>query len=201
MDAPQERGAYSYTAFEGSGKPAEPTGIIGKTLRDNEAQQDELSGSCPKCDYRVRSNEKSCPNCGYLLESKTSDDIPKEEVKEIGKDSPVRADKNKTVNPWVWVPSNTQTCSLTLVAAENEKTDMPRVDFTGNEVILKRDNTEPDNLTITSKEQAALLYEDNKWFIEDRSEMRTTFIHAGEKKELKDGDIIILGNRRFTFNT
>jgi ssDNA-binding Zn-finger/Zn-ribbon topoisomerase 1 len=205
MDSPREGGVYNYTAFEGSGKLAEATGNIGKTLRESEAlKNEEPPVTCPKCNYRIRANEKSCPNCGEPLgreplESKNSDDIPKE-AKKVNRDSPAWPNKNKTVSPWALIQNDTNTCSLTLLAAENEKTEATPIDFTGKEIILKRDNTEPGNLTITSKEQAALLYEDDKWFIEDRSEMKTTFIHVSEKKELKNGDIIILGNRRFIFN-
>ncbi|MDR1555695.1 MAG: FHA domain-containing protein [Tannerellaceae bacterium] len=203
MEAPREGGAYNYTALDASGKSADMSNNLGKTRRDGEELRDEAPPvSCPKCDYRVRANEKSCPNCGYLLETGQADDIPGKEIKEHEDKRPLAwADKRTTVNPWAIPPqSNVCTCSLTPLAAENEKTNVTPIDFTGKEVILKRDNTEPGNLTITSKEQAALLYEDNKWFIEDRSEMKTTFIHVGEKKELKNGDIIILGNRRFIFS-
>ncbi|GHV48545.1 hypothetical protein FACS1894181_04590 [Bacteroidia bacterium] len=71
--------------------------------------------------------------------------------------------------------------------------------FTGESVVLNRANTEPDNLTITSKEQALLIFENEKWYIQDRSEHQTTFIRASERIELKRGDIIMLGNRRFEF--
>ena len=55
-------------------------------------------------------------------------------------------------------------------------------------------------MTITSKEQAALTYENKKWYLQDRSEQKTTFVYTTEKIELKPGDIIVLGNRRFEFD-
>ena len=73
------------------------------------------------------------------------------------------------------------------------------MDFEGSEVILTRDNTEPGNQSITSHEQAIITYVEGHWYIEDRSEQKTTFVQAAKKIELHDGDIILLGNRLFEF--
>jgi len=81
--------------------------------------------------------------------------------------------------------------------ANEEAVTSPLV-FSGEEIILNRDNTDEGNMTITSKEQAVLTYENKKWYLQDRSEQKTTFVT--EKIELKPGDIIVLGNRRFEFD-
>ena len=65
--------------------------------------------------------------------------------------------------------------------------------------MLNRANTDPNNQSITSKEQAVLTFEDGAWYLEDRSDQKTTYVHAGRKTRLESGDIIILGNRRFEF--
>ena len=44
-----------------------------------------------------------------------------------------------------------------------------------------------------------LSFEEGEWFIENRSEMHTTYIRVGEKVKIKSGDIIVLGNREFEF--
>ena len=37
--------------------------------------------------------------------------------------------------------------------------------------------------------------------INDKSYQKTTYVHASRKMKLEKGDIIILGNRRFEFNS
>ena len=81
----------------------------------------------------------------------------------------------------------------------NERKPVEAVELEGSEVILSRENTEPDNPSITSQEQAVVTHSEGKWFIEDRSEQKTTFVQATKKIELHDGDIILLGNRLFEF--
>ena len=66
--------------------------------------------------------------------------------------------------------------------------------------MLNRSNTDEENMTITSKEQAVLIYENKKWYIQDKSEQKTTFVYTSDKIELKPGDVIVLGNRRFEFS-
>lgn len=69
----------------------------------------------------------------------------------------------------------------------------------GDKISLNRENLDPSNNTITSQTQAELSFEDGKWYLEDKSEHRTTFILAAGKTELKDGDIILMGDRRIIF--
>ena len=45
-----------------------------------------------------------------------------------------------------------------------------------------------------------LVCEDGQWYIQDKSAQHTTFIYAGEKTALKDGDVILMGNRQFIFH-
>jgi hypothetical protein len=45
-----------------------------------------------------------------------------------------------------------------------------------------------------------LTCENKRWFIQDRSELKTTCLYVSEKTELKPGDIIVLGDRRFLFD-
>ena len=74
------------------------------------------------------------------------------------------------------------------------------LEFSGESVVLNRSNTDEENMTITSKEQAVLIYENKKWYIQDKSEQKTTFVYTSDKIELKPGDVIVLGNRRFEFS-
>ena len=81
----------------------------------------------------------------------------------------------------------------------NERKPIEPFELEGVEVILTRDNTEPGNPTISSKEQAVITHAEGHWYIEDASDQKTTFVQAAHKMELHDGDIILLGNRLFKF--
>ena len=103
-----------------------------------------------------------------------------------------------TVNPWS-KPQDRKVCSLTPVAWEDEVETPGQNRYSGSMIVLNRDNTDPGNNTITSKEQALLTFEDGAWYLEDRSSQQTTYLHVSRKMKLEDGDIVILGNRRFLF--
>lgn len=132
---------------------------------------------CPSCGKPVATGAVFCSGCGAKLSGRNGD---------FGR---------KTV-----LPGRRSYCTLTPIAGEKERLNAGPLSFTGEEVILNRDNTEPDNDTITSKEQAVLIYENKKWYIQDRSDLKTTFVRAGERIELKPGDIVMLGDRRFEFD-
>ena len=88
---------------------------------------------------------------------------------------------------------------LTTLPEEYEQISPVTQQFDNGSAILNRDNTEPGNMSITSKEQAEVKYEDGNWYIENRSKAKSTYLIVERKVELQSGDIIILGNRRFKF--
>lgn len=90
---------------------------------------------------------------------------------------------------------------LTLVPRQKEVLAQPEVAFEGESVSLNREKVDPNNSTITSREQACISYEDGKWFIEDKSTFQTTFVRAGRKTELRNGDVILMGDRMFIFGS
>lgn len=147
---------------------------------ETETKEVEKEAYCPQCGQALRGATNFCPNCGHSL-------ISRPEKKEFGR---------KTV-----LPGRRFRCSLTLIPEEKEHLEPQTLDFSGEEIILNRDNTEPDNNTITSQEQAVLIYENKKWYIQDRSSLKTTYVYAGDKVELHSGDIIVLGDRKFEFHS
>ena len=130
---------------------------------------------CDKCGAMASIDFKFCPKCGERLHMPT-----------------VRVKRHKPAPP---APH----CHLTLIPEEDEQTAPVKKDYEGASVILTRENTEPDNRTITSKEQAELTFEGGKWFLLNKSELCSTYIEANRKFELEPGDIIVLGDRRFKF--
>ncbi len=148
---------------------------------------------CPKCGYPLREGMHHCPNCGHDLDAANR---PKEDVrKEVRNVAPKH---NATVNPWA-NPNLGKTFKLEPVAWDGEKDAPATLSFIGESVELNRDNTDPTNNTITSKVQAEISCENGVWSIEDKSAQGTTFIQAKRKIALEDGDVVMLGNRKFIF--
>lgn len=172
--------------------------------------------SCPKCSYPIARDMKICPNCGenisgpkpeQALHNNAGGAKPTVKCSKCGAPmgttskfcpscgAPARPG---TINPWM-SPQNGTFCTLKPLSWENEGIEYNPLSYSGETIILNRANTDPNNQSITSKEQAELTYNNGSWFIEDKSGQKTTYIHAGRKTKLESGDIIILGNRRFEF--
>lgn len=105
-----------------------------------------------------------------------------------------------TVNPWIQVAPKSQ-CTLTPIQQDTDEAAPKTISFKGEQHILNRANLDEENYTITSKVQAELTCEDGVWYIQDGSQQQTTFVHAGNKTPLKDGDVVLMGNRQFVFHT
>lgn len=134
---------------------------------------------CDKCGTEVSIDFSFCPKCGERIHLPT-----------------VRAIRHKPTPP----PEPPKPhCHLTLIPEEDEQMEPVRNDYEGDSIILTRENTEANNRTITSKEQAELICEDGKWFVLNKSELGSTYLEASRKLELQPGDIIVLGDRRFKF--
>lgn len=179
-------------------KAEEPRQDLKSTVREVQEPIEIKSKEniCPECGFPLREGTLSCPNCGKELGSQA-----------VGPAAPFvapapaagfAAKYGATVNPWS-NPMAGKTFKLQPVAWDNEPGEIPAMTYAGTVVGLNRDNTDPTNNSITSKTQAEITNENGKWFIEDKSAQQSTFIHAGRKIELADGDVIILGNRRFVF--
>ena len=134
---------------------------------------------CEKCGTMVSIDFCFCPKCGERIHLPT-----------------VRAIKHKPVAP----PEPPKPkCRLTIIPEEGETTEAISNDYEGDSIILNRENTEKDNRTITSKEQAELICEDGKWYVLNHSELGSTYLEANRKLAIEPGDVIVLGDRRFRF--
>lgn len=163
--------------------------VLKKTVIDAEAfgeQEKSIGNVCPKCGYPMREGTTVCPQCGYGA----SGNVVQQPV--------IHFQKQETVNPYMNLNAG-QSCTLTPIARADETNVPAPQSFTGESIELNRDNTDKGNMTITSKVQAQLVFENGNWYIEDKSSQRTTFVLAKEKMALKDGDVILLGNRQFVF--
>lgn len=160
---------------------------------------------CPKCSYPLRPGVTKCPNCQMEIVG----DFPQHNIENDGhrKVAPRRPTVlnaprfNGTVN--VWTDGSlgvTPSFKLSPIKRNGERHDPANVELEGEEVFLNRENTDPGNMSITSRTQAVITRRDNQWYIEDKSEQKTTFVQVRTPQILHDGDIILLGNRLFVFH-
>lgn len=145
---------------------------------------------CPKCGYTLEDGK--CPSCGYHeLEETLKIDSSKEDLSNEGR---------KTIRPHR-KEEKEGAFTLTPISEDDGQPEGEAIPFEGNSVSLRRDNTDPKNSTITSQEQARITFTDGQWGIEDKSEYRTTFVQAVRKIELQSGDLILLGNQLYRFDS
>lgn len=163
---------------------------------------------CAQCGFPLRPGAVKCPKCGAPVNgvspapsNKTivspADYTPQADIKSA-------AFKNfkatsGTVNPYVDGFDVEPICILKPIKRSNERKELESLELDGAETILKRSNTDPDNVTIATETQAVITHEGDKWFITDKSETHTTFVRASGKIELENGSIVLLGNRLFEF--
>lgn len=176
--------------------------------------EEPLEKPCSKCGYPLRPNVDKCPNCKQPVKPAY---FNREEAWDGGENSeggernqrrrPTRMDNpgtggkmRGTVNPYMMNLELEPTFVLQPLKRMNERTDFEEQEYEGKEVVLTRDNTEAGNPSITSRRQAIVTRVDGRWFIEDKSDQKTTFVQAARKIELHEGDIILLGNRLFKFH-
>ena len=157
---------------------------------------------CPKCGYPLRDNSNRCPNCNYTIASMGVHQKNFRSYRQERMDNPARENKNVmgTINPFRMEVESEPGFVLRPIIRQNEKKDVSDLTYEGKEVLLNRSNTEADNTSITSQSQALLSFKEGHWYIEDKSEQNTTFVRAGNKIELHDGDTLLLGNRLFEFH-
>lgn len=161
---------------------------------------------CPNCSYPVLKGMTVCPQCKYELGPGDFQAMEQSNPQPEPAPSPARGGENvdkKTFNPYFNKKKPEPVMgkfSLIPIKREDEEGVPAAVEFTGDNVPLNRQNTEPDNNSITGKMQATMTFEDGHWCIQDQSSQRTTFVRAAQKTPLQDGDIILLGNRMFEFH-
>lgn len=189
-----ERRAEPAPASENHSRPtdrkASGTFNAKATVREQPEGARPAVGTCPDCGYTLEDGE--CPSCGYSIKAKEP-----EKPAAAGR---VPNAARKTTRP-LRKGEKEAVFTLTPISEEDGKPEGSFLSYEGNEVTLNRDNTDPKNNTITSIEQAAVTFENGKWVIEDKSEYKTTFVQAARKTELRNGDLILLGNQLYRFES
>lgn len=176
--------AYEVAGYNGP----DPETNLQSTLRDvssNEVDNPPVHGAsttCKACGYPLPEGAVVCPMCGTA----------------VGSQRRVTPQFSGTINPWA-NPHDDGFFTLRRVKWQNEKAEYEPHTFSGDEIILNRSNTDPDNTTITSRQQARITKKADGWYIENLSAQQTTLVRVERPTLLCDGDIIVLGNRMFEF--
>lgn len=169
-------------------QPGGPAGALKKTVREQDVLGStvvQMPTTCPQCGFPMEGG--ACPSCGYA-----GGEVEKAPA-------PAGNQLKKTVRP-ERKAHKAAGFTLTPISETNGLPEGDTIAFSGNEVVLNRDNTDPNNATITSAEQAAVTCENGTWQIEDRSEFSTTFVQAARRIRLESGDLLLLGNQLYRFD-
>lgn len=163
------------------------------------------NGVCPSCGFELTGIENVCPVCGTNIKNHTSrnneprrDEWSRERKEEKKQDKPLN---KMTVSPWdiLYKQSKKGVFYLKPIPLEGEKKTLDTAVFVDRDVDLNRENTESDNLTISSDHQAEIRCINDQFYILDTSSVGATFIQAKKPMPIDDGDVILLGSRRFVF--
>lgn len=207
--------AYAGTAMEGcADTPAFSKTVCEANVFGSEAavesspQPSVHNGRCPQCGYPLRQETTVCPKCHYVFgrqapkrEQGTEQEKPQQKVSPERSHTEGRTPFGGTVMPGmnrmpdIW-------CSLTPMPIKGERETPEKVEYEGKRHELNRANTDTKNHTITSKVQAVLEYNDSKerWYIQDQSALQSTFLRCADEVPLVDGDVLLMGDRRFVFH-
>jgi len=150
---------------------------------------------CPHCAYPNQSIATSCVKCNTAL-NPVSFENKKEET--LNDPKPLKKAMDMTINPYASAPASAKGFSLTPLNADLSDEKSP-ISFTNDSNNLDRSTLYPGNNTITSAGQATITRKDHSWIIEDNSAMKTTFVQVQGQITLKDGDILLMGNKMFRF--
>lgn len=153
---------------------------------------------CPNCGYPLRPGTLRCPGCNFVIGMNIGEPIPDSHEGKTVPPGSIQKKPEESDGPAI--NNNPPRFRLELVPGENERLTRPECEFVGLSVVLNRSNTEPNNCTITSKQQAVIAFDGSRWTIQDHSSLQTTYVRATKPIEIHDGDVILLGDRQFIFH-
>lgn len=167
--------------------------ILKETIKESMVNNPlkNINKECPECGYDLENG--MCSNCGYS-ETLKYENAEKSQQDSLDNIKTTRRPDRKNRK------EDKKTRFVLTPISESGEAEGDLIDFSGNVISLNRANTAPENSTITSQVQAVITHEDDKWYIEDRSELKTTLVRAARKIELQNGDWILLGNQLFRFD-
>jgi len=157
--------------------------------------------NCPSCHFPNLFIAKFCGKCQQPLDE--NKDVAHKSIKiPVANESRNSEILNtKTINPFTdqKFEQNQKDRFMLIPFHQGIEDKNNSKHFSGDSVVLSRANLDETNNTISSKEQAEISFKKGKWFIEDKSSHKSTFLKVTKITEIKDGDIILMGNKMFAF--
>lgn len=149
---------------------------------------------CPKCGRPIIPGAGSCNYCGHVLGNQAAPP-PVAEVK-IEQEQQFR---KKGLEPKGTIDPYQKGFVLKPIPTDYEE-ELPSVKLKADSdtVELGRDILESANNTISAL-QATMINRNGKWYIKNESSKNSTFVFAADYMEIQDGDVIMMGNRKFIF--
>lgn len=203
------------TVATGHGQPSRPVSPVVDRKEENAypeppRQRGATSltnewSACPSCGYPVSRKLSRCPGCGtankgYIdADSPAVTPAPPATVTETPRETPVTL--HTPLDNTGSRPAAASSLTLQRESWINENRCHAPETLEGDRITLNRANTDPDNNTIDPAAQAIIVNEDGRWYIENLSPAATTFVKVTRRMELEEGDIIVMGNRSFTFHS
>lgn len=214
-DISQSSRPLNKTVLEGDVFGSEESNKIPQGFNQANVEKSETLSQCPKCGYPLRVGVDKCPNCKFQIGNtnqtvqhganlRNHEEFEKQDTyhrpTRMASSNGSKGNFRGTINPYMMNMEVEPSFVLKPIKRMEERHDFDEQEYEGKQVILNRDNTEHNNPSITSRQQAIITNSEGRWYIEDKSEQKTTFVQAAQKIELHDGDIILLGNRLFEFH-
>lgn len=166
------------------------------TAKDNRSNREtgireEVTNNAQKCKcgYPLRPGEVICPNCGtnnsnlLNVHREQQVEIPVVKQPNLAKTSSIES-MNFGLKP--------NRFKLSLLKGKKSLL------FEGN-TSLNRQNLDQNNQSISKDDHAIIDFKDNKWILRDVSSNGATFIQVTQPAEIKDKDLIMIGNVIYRF--
>lgn len=171
---------------------------------------------CQKCGYSNQATAQKCVKCQTPLLSPgeaanqvakplkngdTQSDIqfnrkPWDEKPELDVKPPVGVvDTHKTMRRFV---PNATPCALAPLSIDGQR-ELTLIPLKGESVILNRDLLDQGNRSISRNGHASLVFKEGAWWIENLTEMKTTFVQVNRPVKLTDGDVVLIGDTLYRF--
>ncbi len=206
-------------------KPEGSEPLLSQTLMGKQASDDFLDKQnliyCSECGYPNRKDLKNCLRCNHPIpdneQNSSLADKPEPDADNDAKVSTQETtDKEDKAITVVETPGNkgsdfdpTKTYDPYRMPkqvtfhlepmVDDGKENKVLIEFKGNNVPVNRESLEPGNKTITSKTQAEIIFDNGVFLLTDKSQQQTTFLQVNKPTKIKNGDIILMGNRKFKF--
>jgi len=151
---------------------------------------------CPQCGHyplAISVKEAPCPNCGHDEEkNEGKNPVSSFHIPSPGQQPASQRPKSDTLDINSLNIGNKD--QFKLVDSKNGKI----FEFKGDKVIVRRDNIDADNKSISSKSHAVFSFQDGQLVVEDQSSNGATFVQTSGEVKVHPGSMIILGNKIYT---